>query len=112
MLRVPLRYKPVHENQIRSNSSSSAREQLFTVSLLRFCGHGGGSRRYDVNHIGMRCQNRGQRSNYVLDLFGDSTEREQDGLSLRAEAVFEEIGIHKLEVGDAVRNDVDLASWN
>ena len=66
-----------------------------------------GHARYDVNHIGMRCQNRGQRSNYVLDSLvrRQQTEREQDGLSLRAEAVFEEIGIHKLEVGDAVRND-------
>ena len=59
-------------------------------------------------------QNCGERPYHVLNaLVGrQQAEREQNGFTFRAKAVFEVVGVHEVHIGDAVWNDINLAVWN
>ena len=97
----------LHSHFLRQSLQVSSILVAFATENVRV-----GRARDDVDDILVLGQNLRQRLNDVFDSLvrREQSEREQHRLSFHAEAVLVEIGIEEWQVGNAVRNHVDLAA--
>jgi hypothetical protein len=71
-----------------------------------------GSARDNIDNVLVLRQDLGQSTNHIFNPFvwGEQPECKQDRLAFDTEAVLIEVGIQKREIGNAMRNHVDLAA--
>src|SRR5258707_14744418 len=107
-------YEAVMEDHVRLHSDFLRQSlQVRSITVAFAAKNMRVSRTCDyVNHVLVLRQDLRQGLNHIFDslVWRKQAEREQDGLSFHGKAVLVEIRIQEWQIGNAMRNHVDLAA--